>query len=124
MENRTITLADIFLDVLSKSDDKEMKLATERIKAAIKSPFISELLNICVVNALGFKATIKSKTVDNAVEGIISFVHSEIDCSNLSDSEKEREKESYKYFAKYLGNILKDHLRATNQLCGYIVKLQ
>ncbi len=95
-----------------------MKLATERIKAAIKSPFISELLNICVVNALGFKATIKSKTVDNAVEGIISFVHSEIDCSNLSDSEKEREKESYKYFAKYLGNILKDHLRATNQLCG------
>lgn len=118
MENRTITLADIFLDVLSKSDDKEMKLATERIKAAIKSPFISELLNICVVNALGFKATIKSKTVDNAVEGIISFVHSEIDCSNLSDSEKEREKESYKYFAKYLGNILKDHLRTTNQLCG------
>lgn len=44
MENRTITLADIFLDVLSKSDDKEMKLATERIKAAIKSPFISEFL--------------------------------------------------------------------------------
>ena len=40
MENRKITLADIFLDVLSKSDDKETKLAAERIKTAIKSPDI------------------------------------------------------------------------------------
>ncbi|MDE6561313.1 MAG: hypothetical protein K2K75_08040 [Muribaculaceae bacterium] len=114
MENRKITLADIFLDVLSISDDKGTKLADERIKAAIKSPDISELLNICVVNALGFRAKIKSKTVDNAVDGIINFVHAEIDNSNLSDSE--REKESHKYFAKYLGDGLKDHLRATGQL--------
>ena len=116
MENRKITLADIFLDVLSKSDDKGTKLAAERIKAAIKSPEISELLNVCVVNALGYRTTIKSKTVDNAVDGIISFVHAEIDNSNLSDSERESEKESHKYFAKYLGDGLKDHLRATGQL--------
>ena len=45
MENRAITLADIFIDVLSKSDDKGTKLAAERIKAAIKNPDISELLN-------------------------------------------------------------------------------
>ena len=116
MENRKITLADIFLDVLSKSDDKGTKLAAERIKTAIKSPDISELLNICVVNALGFRAKIKSKTVDHAVDGIISIVHAEIDNSNISDCEKEREKESHKYFAKYLGYVLKDQLRATDQL--------
>lgn len=116
MENRKITLADIFLEVLSKSNDKGTKLAAERIKVAIKSPDISELLNICVVNALGYRAKIMSKTVDNAVDGIISFVHAEIDNSNLSDHEKEREKESHKYFAKYLGDILKDHLKATGQL--------
>ena len=40
MENRKITLADIFLDVLSKSNDKETKLTAERIKTAIKSPDI------------------------------------------------------------------------------------
>lgn len=92
MENRAITLADIFLDVLSKSDDKGTKLAAERIKAAIKTPDISELLNICVVNALGFKATIRSKIVDNAIDGIISFVHAEIECSNLSAENKERKR--------------------------------
>ena len=85
MENREITLADIFLDVLSKSQDKGAKLMAERIKAAIKSPEILELVNICVINALGFKSKISSKTVDDAIDGIISFVHAEIDSSSLSD---------------------------------------
>ena len=116
MENRKITLADIFLDVLSKSDDKETKLAAERIKTAIKSPDIWELLNICVVNALGFRAKIKSKTVDHAVDGIISFVHAEIESSNLSTENKERGKNSQKVICKALGEALKDQLRATEQL--------
>ena len=58
----------------------------ERIKAAIKSPEILELVNICVINALGYKSKISSKTVDNAIDSIVSFVHSEIDSSNLSDN--------------------------------------
>lgn len=53
MENREITLADIFLDVLSK---------------------------------------------------------------NLSDDDKEKEKNSYKHFAKSLGKILKENLRVAQQL--------
>ena len=40
----------------------------ERIKAAIKSPEILELVNICVINALGYKSKISSKTVDNAID--------------------------------------------------------
>lgn len=48
----------------------------ERIKAAIKSPEILELVNICVINALGYKSKISSKTVDNAIDSIVSFVHS------------------------------------------------
>ncbi|WP_276721210.1 hypothetical protein [Alistipes sp.] len=116
MENREITLADIFLDVLSKSQDKGAKLMAERIKAAIKSPEILELVNICVINALGFKSKISSKTVDDAIDGIISFVHAEIDSSSLSDDDKEKEKNSYKQFAKSLGKILKENLRAAQQL--------
>ena len=95
MENREITLADIFLDILSESQDKGAKLMAERIKAAIKSPEILELVNICVINALGYKSKISSKTVDNAIDSIVSFVHSEIDSSNLSDNDKEKEKNSY-----------------------------
>jgi hypothetical protein len=45
MEKREITLADIFLDILSESQNKGTKLMAERIKAAIKSPEILELLN-------------------------------------------------------------------------------
>ena len=111
MENREITLADIFLDVLSKSQDKGAKLMTERIKAAVKSPEILELVNICVINALGFKSKISSKTVDDAIDGIISFVHAEIDSSSLSDDDKEKEKNSYKQYAKSLGKMLKENLR-------------
>ena len=102
MENRKITLADIFLDVLSKSDDKETKLAAERIKTAIKSPDIWELLNICVVNALGFRAKIKSKTVYHAVDGIISFVHAEIESSNMSTEIKKGERTPKRLYTKLL----------------------
>ena len=84
----------------------------ERIKAAIKSPEILELVNICVINALGYKSKISSKTVDNAIDSIVSFVHSEIDSSNLS----EKEKNSYKHFAKSLGKILKENLQVAQQL--------
>ena len=111
MENREITLADIFLDILSESQDKGAKLM-----AAIKSPEILELVNICVINALGYKSKISSKTVDNAIDSIVSFVHSEIDSSNLSDNDKEKEKNSYKHFAKSLGKILKENLQVAQQL--------
>ncbi len=88
----------------------------ERIKAAIKSPEILELVNICVINALGYKSKISSKTVDDAIDGIISFVHAEIDSSSLSDDDKEKEKNSHKHFAQSLGEILKKNLRASQQL--------
>ena len=88
----------------------------ERIKAAIKSPEILELVNICVINALGYKSKISSKNVDNAIDCIVSFVHSEIDSSNLSDNDKEKEKNSYKHFAKSLGKILKENLQVAQQL--------
>lgn len=122
MENREITLADIFLDVLSKSQDKGAKLMAERIKAAIKSPEILELVNICVINALGFKSKISSKTVDDAIDGIISFVHAEIDSSSLSGDDKEKEKNSYKQFAKSLGKILKENLRIIGKTKSAILK--
>ena len=44
------------------------------------------------------------------------FVHSEIDSSNLSDNDKEKEKNSYKHFAKSLGKILKENLQVAQQL--------
>ena len=74
-------------------------------------------LLICVVNALGLRAEIKSKTVDHAIDGIISFVHAEIGCSNLSAENKERE--SQKFISKALGESLKDHLRAIGQLLDH-----
>lgn len=69
MKNGEITLADIFLNILSESQDKGAKLMAERIKAAIKSPKIFELVNICVINALGYKSEISSKIVYDAIDG-------------------------------------------------------
>lgn len=53
MENREITLADIFLDILSESQDKGAKLMAERIKAAIKSPEILELVKYMCYKCIG-----------------------------------------------------------------------
>lgn len=116
MEKRDITLADIFFEILAKSRDQRTKFMAKQIKAAIKTPVISELVNICVINILGFKYKIREKVVDDAVDGIINLVQSNIDCSNLSDKDKELEKELYKHFAKGLGEALKENLRETQQL--------
>lgn len=116
MKDKRITLADIFLEILSKTEHEGTRLMAERIKAAIKSPEISELVNVCVTNATGHKYRINIDTVNDAIDGIISFVHSEIDNSILSDDEKEREKASYTPYAKSLGELLKNCLRSTKQL--------
>ena len=44
MKNGEITLVDLFLNILSESQDKSAKLMAERIKAAIKSPEILDLV--------------------------------------------------------------------------------
>ncbi len=116
MGTQYITIGDLFLDILAKSHDNRTKYIAEQIKAAIKSPAISELFNICVINLLGFRYKIREKIVDDAVDGLINWEHSNIDCSNLSDKDKGLEKESYKYFAKGLGEALKGNLRETQQL--------
>ncbi len=42
MDKQNITIADIFLDILAKSQDHRTKYMAEQIKAAIKAPAISE----------------------------------------------------------------------------------
>lgn len=116
MGTQYITIGDLFLDILAKSQDNRTKYMAEQIKAAIKSPAISELFNICVINLLGFRYKIREKIVDDAVDGLINWEHSNIDCSNLSDKDKGLEKESYKHFAKGLGEAIKENLRETQQL--------
>lgn len=116
MKKKKTTIADVFLDILSRSQDEGTKIMAERIKATIKAPEISELINICVINAMGYKSIIKESVVDIAIDGIIDFVHSEIDSSNLSKEERFKEKNSYKVFAKGLGSILKKRLIETKQL--------
>lgn len=114
--DRKITLADIFLDVLSKSEDRRTQVLAERIKAAIKLPEILELVNVCVVNAMGMKCSISNKTVNRAVDGIIAHVHSEIDMENISDEEKIRNKADYKSFAECLRSIILENLNNSGQL--------
>lgn len=110
------TLADIFLEILSQFQDKETKIMANRMKAAIKNREVSKLLNVCIVNALGQKSTIKQEQIDKAIEGIISLRHSEIDRQQLSDLDKELQKFLYRCFATEMARILKSYFFATRQL--------
>ena len=116
MEPREKTLADIFLDILSQSRDERTKTIAERLKAITKVPEIAELINICVINAIGCRFPIKEYVVDESIKGITDLVHADIDIRNLPKDKKGQEKESYKYFMETVGLAIKRELQKSNQL--------
>ena len=61
MENREITLADIFLDILSESQDKGAKLMAERIKAAIMQLIVLSVLYTLKLIVVIYRIMIKRK---------------------------------------------------------------
>ncbi|MCH5239329.1 MAG: hypothetical protein J1F38_03825 [Muribaculaceae bacterium] len=114
--NKRMNIADIFLDILTKSPDKGTQLMAERIKTAIKVPEILELLNIAVINEIGFKYTINRKTIDKAIDGIIEHINFDIDNCNLSKEDKKKEKEKAQLVIKLIKDKIIESLIRSNQL--------
>ena len=66
MENKNVTIVDLFIDILSKNKDTQSQNMVKRLKVFIRIPECAEFLNVVIINAMGYKSQIKSTTVDKA----------------------------------------------------------
>lgn len=63
MENKNLTIVDLFIDILSKNKDIQSQNMVKRLKVFICIPECAEFLNVIIINAMGYKSQIKSTTV-------------------------------------------------------------
>ncbi len=82
MENKNLTIVDLFIDILSKNKDIQSQNMVKRLKVFICIPECAEFLNVIIINAMGYKSQIKSTTVDKAVECIIKQSNISVDEDN------------------------------------------
>lgn len=106
------TLTDIFLEILSQNSNPDMQAAIAQIKITLKIPECAELFNITLINAIGYKCTIKKDTVGRAIDCLIDKNKLEIDKSDLNEAEKEQQKQNCEslclLFKKWICKRLKD----------------
>lgn len=91
MENKNVTIVDLFIDILSKNKDTQSQNMVKRLKVFIRIPECAEFLNVVIINAMGYKSQIKSTTVDKAVECIINQSNIRVDEDNSLDEHQKQQ---------------------------------
>lgn len=56
MENKNVTIVDLFIDILSKNKDTQSQNMVKRLKVFIRIPECAEFLNVVIINAMGYKS--------------------------------------------------------------------
>ena len=102
MENKNVTIVDLFIDILSKNKDTQSQNMVKCLKVFIRIPECAEFLNVIIINAMGYKSQIKSTTVDKAVECIIH--------------QKQQIKKDNEIILRMCADITKNKLKETEQL--------
>ena len=78
--NRSLTLADIFLEVLDqKSNDESQKAYVRKVKTPMDIPECVEHLSFGLMNAMGFQTPIAASTIDKAIDCITHFYEDNIE---------------------------------------------
>lgn len=91
MENKNVTIVDLFIDILSKNKDTQSQNMVKCLKVFIRIPECAEFLNVIIINAMGYKSQIKSTTVDKAVECIINQSNNRVDEDNSLDEHQKQQ---------------------------------
>ena len=111
------TLGEIFLDLLEKNSNDQMRQTIQKTRIIIKSPDCAELFNVILVNTLGCFTQISEEKVDNAIAVIIEKNELAIDNDfNISNEEKETQKIAMRTFMYFSKDILKNVLQQNNIL--------
>ena len=117
MENKNVTIVDLFIYILSKNKDIQSQKMVKRLEVFIHIPECAEFLNVIIINAMGYKSQIKSTTVDKAVECIIRQSNIRVDEDNFSDEyQKQQVKKNNENILRMCADITKNKLKETKQL--------
>lgn len=117
MENKNVTIVDLFIDILSKNKDIQSQNMVKCLKVFIRIPEYAEFLNVVIINAMGYKSQIKSTTVDKAVECIINQSNIRVDeDTSLDEHQKQQIKKDNEIILRMCADITKNKLKETEQL--------
>lgn len=116
--NRPLTLADIFLEVLEqKSNDESQKTYIRKVKTLMDIPECAEYLSFGLMNAMGNPTPIAASTVDKAVDCITHFYEDNIEENQeLTREQKGVQKGVMNDFMNECRKALKNFISSQNLL--------
>ena len=98
MENKNVTIVDLFIDILSKNKDTQSQNMVKCLKVFIRIPECAEFL-------------------DKAVECIINQSNNRVDEDNsLDEHQKQQIKKDNEIILRMCADITKNKLKETEQL--------
>lgn len=106
---KNATMGSVFVEMLTGSNDMNNRFMAPDIDEIVTDVHCSEMFDILIINALGYKCPICESTIDSAISFIISKCHKEIKSSNYDDSEKSDECQQCSVFYIQAANDLKQH---------------
>lgn len=107
---QSITLGDILLEVMENMSRNEVqKSFFRKLRILLGVPEFTEYLNCLLINALGYPTPIAAKTVDKAIDCLISFYEDNVE-------QKTAEKTNMKFFMAEYRLAVKNSLSSRNLL--------
>ena len=106
------TLGDVLLEVMENmSKNEEQKSFFRKLRILLGVPEFAEYLNCLLINALGFPTPIAARTVDKAIDCLISFYEDNIEAAKgFTDEQKTAEKTNMKFFMAEYRMAVKNNL--------------
>ncbi len=115
---QSITLGDILLEVMENMSRNEVqKSFFRKLRILLGVPEFTEYLNCLLINALGYPTPIAAKTVDKAIDCLISFYEDNIESTQgVTIEQKTAEKTNMKFFMAEYRLAVKNSLSSRNLL--------
>ena len=113
---KNATMGSVFVEMLTGSNDMNNRFMAPDIDEIVTDEHCSEMFDILIINALGYKCPICESTIDSAISFIISKCHKEIKSSNYDDYEKSSECLQCSAFYTQAAHDLKQHFMSIGLL--------
>ena len=112
------TLGDVLLEVMENmSKNEEQKSFFRKLRILLGVPEFVEYLNCLLINALGYPTPIAARTVDKAIDCLISFYEDNIEATQgVTVEQKTAEKTNMKFFMAEYRMAVKNNLSFRNLL--------
>lgn len=104
---KNTTMGSILVEMLVGSNNMNNRFMAPDIDEIIKNEHCSEMFDILVINAMGYKCPICESTIDSAMKFIITKCHNEIESSTYDDDEKNDERLHCSAFYSQAANDIK-----------------